>query len=216
MVGPADSERPQEGEAAMRSEDLILGRRFVDALAFATEAHTGQFRKGTSIPYIAHPLSVAALVLTDGGNEDAAVAALLHDVLEDTDVTAEELEKRFGERVARIVEACSDTEEKPKPPWRQRKEAFFERLRAEDDEGVLRVEVADKLDNARAILRDLMDVGDRVWERFNAGREQQLWYYRSLAEAFTTRPDSSMVRELQDTVAEIERLAYALRDESGG
>jgi (p)ppGpp synthase/HD superfamily hydrolase len=199
----------REGGALSPPEELKLGPRFQEALAYAAQVHASQFRKGTSIPYIAHPLSVAALVLTDNGTEDEAIAALLHDAAEDQGGKERlaDIRERFAERVADIVEACSDALETPKPPWRPRKEAYLERLRSEADEGVLRVELADKLDNARAILRDLIGLGDQLWERFSASRESQLWYYRGLANTFKGRLDSPMVRQLEETVAEIESLA---------
>jgi (p)ppGpp synthase/HD superfamily hydrolase len=186
-----------------------FGARFAEALAYATETHHGQERKGTDIPYVAHLLGVAANVLDAEGTEDEAIAGLLHDAAEDQGgkPRLDEIRERFGDRVADIVAVCSDTLEDPKPPWRPRKEAFIERFRGETDTGILRVEVADKLDNARAILRDYRRIGDQVWGRFTAGKDEQLWYYRSMVDALHGRLDSYMADDLARVVSEIEELA---------
>lgn len=149
----------------------LLGPRFREALTYASELHECQPRKGTEIPYLAHLLSVAALVLEDGGDEDEAIAALLHDAVEDQGgkPTLDAIRSRFGERVAHIVEACSDTDTWPKPPWRERKERYIEYLEAACP-GVLRVSLADKLHNARAIVLDYRQMGDPLWSKFNAPR----------------------------------------------
>jgi (p)ppGpp synthase/HD superfamily hydrolase len=165
-----------------------LTSRFSEALSYAAAVHADQRRKGTEIPYISHPLAVASLVIQDGGDED---------------------ESRFGVRVADIVAACSDTMETPKPPWRPRKEAYLRRLGSEHDAGILRVSLADKLDNARAMLRDYLDVGAELWDRFNAGRDEQLWYLRSLVDLFASRSSSPMTGELRATVVELKEKAEA-------
>jgi GTP pyrophosphokinase len=178
-----------------------LSARFTDAVSLAMTLHAGDLRKGTTIPYSAHLLGVCALVLADGGDEDEAIAALLHDALEDHGdaITAGDLDRRFGARVARIVVGCSDTPPGfaggPKPPWRERKDAYLAHLGgAEPDE--LRVSLADKLYNARAILADLRAGGPSVWTRFNAGRDGQLWYYQALVEGFRARAvESPMLDE---------------------
>lgn len=196
-------------EARPRSEPdtdtPLLGPRFERAMEYAAQLHRTQLRKQTEIPYVSHLLGVASLVIEDGGNEDQAIAALLHDAVEDQGgpETLEDIEWNFGKRVASIVEACSDTDQVPKPPWRARKEAYLERLRAETDEGILRVSCADKLHNARSTLRDLRVTGPSVWARFNAGREDQLWYYGSLVAIFQSQFDSSMVDELVLVVRDI-------------
>ena len=185
----------------------MLTGRFSDALVYAADVHAGQRRKGGDVPYLAHLLGVTALVLEDGGSEDEAIAALLHDALEDRgDRTSfDEISERFGEPVARIVRACSDTEVRPKPPWDERKRAYLERLETEPAE-VLRVSVADKLYNARAILFDHRMVGDDVWKRFGSGRPSQLWYYRSVADLFLRRYPGPMADELDRAVRELEAL----------
>ena len=163
-----------------------LTPRFDDAVTEARRLHGGQRRKGTDIPYVAHLLSVSAIVLEDGGSEDEAIAGLLHDVIEDVPVegTEEFIRERFGDRVADIVSACSDSTTFPKPPWRERKESYLAHLESASPD-VLRVSLADKLHNARAILYDLRTVGDSLWARFTAASPgDQLWYYRSLADVF--------------------------------
>ncbi|RPI33332.1 MAG: HD domain-containing protein [Chloroflexota bacterium] len=189
-------------------EEPFLTARFHDALVFAARLHAGQNRKQTRVPYIAHLLGVTALVLEDGGDEDQAVAALLHDAVEDQGglKTLEEIRSRFGDRVATIVDACTDTYQTPKPPWQQRKEQYIERLRHEPPE-VLRVSLADKLHNARTILADLHKEGEQIWSRFKGGKEGTLWYYRTLVDVFHDRSNSFMAGELVRVVAEIERLS---------
>jgi hypothetical protein len=196
-----------------------LSRRFERALVYANQVHRGQIRKGTSIPYITHPLAVCALVLEDGGSEAEAIAALLHDAAEDQGGKAElkRIRRRFGRKVARIVEGCSEPSKlKGKDPgWKKRKKRALAHLAAEDDPRVLRVMLADKLHNARTILDDIRQVGDHVWDRFNAGRDDQLWYYRRCVDAFRSRAhawplfESPMVAELERTVRDLERVATA-------
>ncbi len=182
---------------------------FDNAFTEARRLHGGQRRKGTDIPYIAHLMSVAAIVLEDEGSEDEAVAALMHDVLEDVpgEGALDYIREHFGNRVAEIVVACSDTTVQPKPPWRARKETYLAHLEHAPPE-VLRVSLADKLHNARAILYDLRTIGDSLWARFTAASAaDQLWYYRSLAEVFRRRKPGPLADELQRVVDEIEALA---------
>lgn len=176
-----------------------LGPRFDRAFALARELHAEHARKKTEIPYISHLMGVASLVLEDGGDEDEAIAALLHDAVEDQggNQTLARVRQLFGKRVAEIVAACSDTEVTPKPPWRARKVAYIAHIRdPEFPAGAIRVSLADKLHNARAILFDLR-AGQDVFGRFNAAREDQQWYYDSLVEAFAERTASPMVAELR-------------------
>jgi (p)ppGpp synthase/HD superfamily hydrolase len=184
-----------------------LGPRFAEALGFAAELHAEQLRKGSRVPYVAHLLAVAALVLEDGGGETEAIAALLHDAVEDQggQPTLAEIRRRFGAEVASIVEACSDTTEDPKPPWRGRKESYIAHLRSAP-EPVRRVSNADKLHNARSLVADYRNVGEQLWERFNAGRDETLWYYRSLIEVFRETGGGAMTDELDRQIAELERL----------
>ena len=180
-----------------------MTERFDHAFALARELHARQRRKQTDIPYVSHLMGVASLVLEDGGDEDEAIAALLHDAVEDQGgpATLAVIRERFGDRVAGIVQDCSDTDEVPKPPWRARKEAYIAHLATASD-GALRVSLADKLHNARSILFDER-AGHDVFARFHASREETLWYYRSLAEAFAARTDSPMVPELRRVVEEL-------------
>jgi (p)ppGpp synthase/HD superfamily hydrolase len=182
----------------------MYGPRFESALAFACSAHFGQRRKGDGAPYITHPLAVAALVGQYGGDEDQAIAALLHDVMEDCGVSRAVIEARYGSRVAIIVEACTDTTERPKPPWRPRKEAHVQRARREPPDVKL-VIAADKLHNAHSILRDLRrrSVGEAVWQRFSARRDEVIWYYRAMAEALAADWDHELAAELGHAVARL-------------
>ena len=187
---------------------LILSPRFDQALQYASELHRRQVRKGTAIPYISHLLSVAALVLEDGGSEDDAIAALLHDAVEDQggQATLAEIRRRFGEQVAAWVMALSDTDALPKPPWQERKEDYLEHLASASME-VLRISLADKLHNAQSLLKDLRREGGATWRRFNGGKTGTLWYYRQLADLFQAKLASPRAAELEAVVAELERLA---------
>jgi (p)ppGpp synthase/HD superfamily hydrolase len=185
--------------------DPVLGERFIEAVAFAVELHAAQSRKATRIPYLTHLLAVSGLVLEDGGTQDEAIAALLHDGPEDQGgrPVLEEIERRFGADVAAMVEALSDTLETPKPAWRTRKTAYLRRLRDEPP-AVLRISLADKLHNLRSVATDLERVGDALWQRFNAGAEGQAWYYRSLLEIFeATVPSSRNLPEFRGLVGEV-------------
>lgn len=186
----------------------LTTERFEKALVYAARLHARQVRKGTSIPYVAHLLAVVALVLEDGGSEDEAIAALLHDAIEDQggEATRQEIRRRFGDKVVEIVNGCTDAEVIPKPPWRQRKQQYLEHLRGASAE-VRRVSAADKLHNARAVLSDFRRQGDSLWGRFNGGREGSLWYYRQLVQIFRAAGPSLLVEELDRVVSELERLA---------
>ena len=194
---------------------MRLGPRFDEALQYAVEAHGDQTRKGTAVPYVSHLLGVASLVLEEAGDEDEAIAALLHDVVEDQGgkPRLDDVRLRFGDRVADLVEACSDSleDQELKPPWKTRKERYIDRVRAEHDGSALLVSIADKLYNSRAILRDLRFAEDhqRVWDRFGRERDCVLWYYRSLVDAFRSRKQGTarLLEELDATVTELEELA---------
>jgi (p)ppGpp synthase/HD superfamily hydrolase len=188
---------------------MILSTRFEEALLFATKLHAGQWRKGTTIPYIAHLLAVTAIVLENGGNEDEAIAALLHDAIEDQggDFTRQEIRRRFGDTVVVIVDGCTDSDVFPKPPWRARKEAYIAHLRGAS-QSVRLVAAADKLHNARAVLADYRVVGESLWLRFHGGKEGTLWYYRSVADALRDSGRTPLIDELRRVVTEIERLAH--------
>jgi (p)ppGpp synthase/HD superfamily hydrolase len=186
----------------------VLTNRFAEAFAYAEALHSRQIRKGTRIPYVSHLMSVAALVLEDEGDEDEAIAGLLHDAVEDQggQATLDEIRRRFGERVARIVHGCTDSDTLPKPPWRERKERYVAHIRKAEPE-VRRVSSADKLHNARSILADYRVLGDELWSRFTASKDETLWYYRSLVEAFREAGGGRLVSELDIVVSELERLA---------
>ena len=190
----------------------VLTDQFDRALLYATHVHGGQVRKGSSTPYVAHLLAVAATVLEYGGDEELAIAALLHDSVEDQGGKArlDDVRNRFGNRVARIVEACSDSladtgSGERKADWQKRKEAHLDHL-SRADEDILRVSLADKVHNARAILRDLrkQDVGDKIWGRFSQPKERTLWYYRSLANRFCERLPGQLSNELREIVEMLE------------
>ncbi len=162
----------------------------------------------TAVPYIAHLLGVAAIVLEHGGDEDETIAALLHDAIEDQGgaTTREEVRRRFGDRVTAIVDGCTDTDVTPKPPWRARKEAYIAHVRTADA-SVRLVSAADKLFNARSLARDYRQLGESLWDRFTGGREGTLWYYRELVDAFRQAGNTQLVDEIARAVEELEELA---------
>jgi (p)ppGpp synthase/HD superfamily hydrolase len=165
----------------------MLTNRFDDAFRYAHLLHQSQTRKGTSIPYISHLMTVSALVVEHGGNEDQAIAALLHDAAEDQggEGTLIEIRARFGEAVAAIVADCTDAWIEPKPPWRARKEAYLAALAHKPGASLL-VSLADKTHNAEAILFDYRVLGDDLWGRFNGGADGTRWYYGALDNVFAS------------------------------
>jgi (p)ppGpp synthase/HD superfamily hydrolase len=191
-----------------------LSARFDDALVYASTLHRTQSRKGTQTPYVAHLLSVAGLVIEHGGQEDQAIAALLHDAIEDQgEETGPEILRRYGQGVYAIVKGCTDSEVPkgaPKPPWLSRKEAYIEHARHAPATEKL-VSAADKLHNARSILSDYRYLGDAVWARFSGRKEGTLWYYRTLVGALgdgETEPGlARLVAELDRVVTDLEKLA---------
>jgi GTP pyrophosphokinase len=184
-----------------------LTARFEDALQYAFRAHAGQLRKGSSTPYVAHLLAVVALVLEHGGGEDEAVAALLHDAVEDAGGLPRlaDIRQRFGAAVADIVAGCTDAEVTPKPPWLQRKERYILHISA-SPAAVHLVSCADKLHNARSLLEDYRRIGPAVWGKFKGRRTGTLWYYCTLLLAYVKAPPA-LREELQRVVAEVERLS---------
>jgi (p)ppGpp synthase/HD superfamily hydrolase len=189
-----------------KSAPVKLGPRFLRAFLFAARKHASQTRKASTIPYIAHLMGVASLVLEFGGDEDMAIAALLHDVVEDcggAPILAE-VRRRFGARVANIVEGCTDSDITPKPPWRERKETYLRHLKSADADTRL-VSAADKLNNVRSILSDHREVGEAIWARFNGGRDGTLWYYRALLAEFLRHKPNRLIREFALAVRELER-----------
>ena len=183
-----------------------LSARFDEAILYAHEVHAAQPRKGTNVPYIGHLMGVSSIVLDYGGSEDEAIAALLHDAAEDQGGRArlDDIRRRFGDAVARIVEDCTDSWDMPKRPWLERKRGYVEHARTLPPSS-LRVAAADKVHNAYAILRDLRNVGDDVWERFNASADDILAYYQSLVRAYREAGGGRLVDELDRIVRAIER-----------
>ncbi|MGF1490975.1 MAG: HD domain-containing protein [Microcoleaceae cyanobacterium] len=186
---------------------MQLSDRFTQALTYATQLHAQQERKGSGIPYVAHLLGVTSLALEYGADEDEAIAALLHDAIEDQGglETRDEIRRRFGEIVTQIVEGCTDAHTIPKPPWRERKQAYIKHLKTASD-SVRLVSTADKLYNASSILKDYRQVGETLWDRFTGGKAGTLWYYRSIVDTLQTIDSSPIVAELDRVVSEIERL----------
>ena len=186
-----------------------LTQRLHEALELAIRLHGKDSRKASPVPALAHLFGVCALVQLDGGDEDEAIAALLHDSLEDKpgEISAGEIERRFGARVAALVQAATDTppgfQGGRKPPWRERKEGYLARVRAADPRD-LRVLVADKVDNLRSILADFARLGEPFWSRFNAGKQEQVWYYRSALAAYREAGfRGPLVDELERLVGEL-------------
>ena len=184
--------------------------RLIEALGVAARLHEAQLRKGSGVPYLSHLLGTCSIALEYGADEDEAIAALLHDAIEDVEPVerARAAVAAFGERVLHIVEGCTDTDEHPKPPWRARKQAYIDHL-ADADASILLVSAADKLHNARSVSADLRRHGSTTWERFTGGRDGSLWYYRALVTAFRANPlhHADLVEELDRAVQEMEALA---------
>jgi (p)ppGpp synthase/HD superfamily hydrolase len=183
-----------------------LGQRFVEALGYATEAHAGQLRGEDGQPYIAHLLRVAGLVIQEGGSEDEAIAALLHDAVEDQGgiERLNDIRSRFGDVVADVVDECTDSYGPPKRPWRERKERYLEELERASPGAVL-VSLADKLDNVRTMLRGFRLHGDQIWERSQKTPEDARWYYGTLATRFPRLRPGPLADDLTGAVAALER-----------
>lgn len=190
------------------TDSTPLTERFDTALAYASAAHRTHFRKGTTIPYVSHLIGVASIALENGADEDQAIAALLHDAVEDQGGAPRlaDIRATFGDRVADIVDHCTDTDAEPKPAWRPRKEAYIDHLSSVPKDA-LEVSLADKTHNAGAIVADLHCHGDQLWARFNGGREGSLWYYRSLSDRFQELVPGPGADPLARLVDEMERLS---------
>jgi (p)ppGpp synthase/HD superfamily hydrolase len=182
-----------------------LGPLLQSAFRYASEKHDGQARKQTLVPYLSHLMAVASLVLEAGGDEEMAIAALLHDVVEDCGgmPRLREVRKLFGGRVAKIVEGCTDSFGDPKAEWKQRKNDYLEHVKHADTETRL-VSAADKLHNVRTILTDYRQDGENIWTRFSGKKEGTLWYYRALSDEFQ-RSSNRLSRELAIVVSELEK-----------
>jgi (p)ppGpp synthase/HD superfamily hydrolase len=193
---------------------LILTERFTNAVEYARRLHT-EYRKGTDIPYMAHLLGVAAIVMGEAGHqepvtEDMVIAALLHDTVEDHGglPRLNDVREKFGDNVARMVAGLSDTfaeDHDKKEHWDVRKSTYLNRLAAETND-VLLISAADKLYNARAMLEDFREIGDAVWVRFHRGADQQLWYFGELLKTFKQRPRNRVVDEFERVLRELTRL----------
>jgi (p)ppGpp synthase/HD superfamily hydrolase len=182
-----------------------LGARLQRAFRYAAEKHARQTRKQTAVPYLSHLMAVASLVLEAGGDEDMAIAALLHDVVEDCGglPRLREVRNLFGARVAKIVEGCTDSFGEPKPEWIERKKDYLREVKHADAETRL-VSASDKLHNVRTILADYRQDGEAIWARFNGKKEGTLWYYRALNNEYRRRNPNRSNRELEIAVAELE------------
>jgi (p)ppGpp synthase/HD superfamily hydrolase len=204
-------------------ERTSLGERFQRAMILAADLHARQVKKGGhNIPYISHLLGVTSLVIEAGGDEDMAIAALLHDAVEDQGgrPTLERIRAEYGERVSHMVEACTDSEIEPKPPWLERKKAYVGHVREHADSEVTLVSAADKLHNVRAILADFREIGDPVFDRFKGRKDGTLWYYRAMVDAFRdamvrngltqhARGNQRLLDELDREVTKLESLVAA-------
>ncbi|MBU4332175.1 HD domain-containing protein [Patescibacteria group bacterium] len=194
-----EQKRPsdQDFESSQTAEELppIVEK----ALKMAQAKHEGQFRKtDTPMPFISHPIEVEELVARFGGDDDTRAAALLHDILEDTDYTPEELEKDFGPQIARIVQEVTEQEEKgpdPRDSWQPRKESYLRNLQ-DDSEPALLICAADKIHNLSSLIREYQEQGEALWEKFNAPKEKKLWYYGEVLKILQERLDNLIVREL--------------------
>ena len=199
----------------MPEKSFYLTSRLYEAVRLTVDLFGRDARKSSLVPALSHLFSVCALVQLDGGDEDEAIAALLHDTLEDKPqlITRKQIQKRFGARVLEIIEVSTDTPQDyqggPKPPWRDRKQAYLDHAR-KTDPTLLRVTVADKVDNLRAILADHQRIGVELWQRFNAGQTDQVWYYQEAVKAYEQAGfQSPLLTELTRMVAELSTLPVA-------
>ena len=192
----------------MPNEGPRLTPKFTRALTYASRLHGGKLRKKTRIPDIDHILGVTSIALEYGANETEAIAALLHDAAEDAGgrQRLNDIRRKFGNAVAKIVDGCSDTYDDPKPPWLDRKKKYVRHVRDAAVSTKL-VSASDKLQNVRSLLRNYRNEGDRLWKRYNCGKEGALWYYRALVNAFTGNRIKPLVRDLDFAVRELERVA---------
>jgi len=191
----------------IKTSTTKLTERFENALVYANRLHAQQIRKATGVPYISHLLSVTALVLEDGGDEDEAITALLHDAVEDQGgkATRAEIYRLFGEQVGAIVDGCTEFDCEIKPPWRERKERYLEQLR-QGTPSVRRVALADKLHNARSLLVDYRHQGENIWSMFSVGKDGMLWFYHTLLALYRETESSPMVEDLARVMTELEQL----------
>jgi (p)ppGpp synthase/HD superfamily hydrolase len=194
----------------MSLHDSSLGDPFEEALIYAFRLHRNQIRKGTSIPYFSHLMGVAAIVLEDGGDEDETIAALLHDAVEDQGgfETLAEIERRFGKKVASIVEECSDSFSTPKPPWKERKIKYLQNLKSASP-SALKVSLADKLHNIRSLTLSYLQDGENMWKNFRGGKEGTLWYYHELSKKFHQHGENILLSEFDQSLHHFDGLIEA-------
>jgi (p)ppGpp synthase/HD superfamily hydrolase len=183
----------------------MMSERFVVAVELANELHGDQIRKGTKVPYISHPLIVSGIVLQHGGGEDEAIAALLHDTVEDCGgkPVMVRIRKRFGDNIADLVDGCSETDIQPKPPWRERKDGYIESIKSANP-SVRLISCADKIHNASSIISEYRKVGERVWDRFKANKTETLWFYTSIINAMRASGENRPI--LDELVIVVEEL----------
>lgn len=182
-----------------------LTDRFERAMVLAHQLHADQVRKVSGIPYIAHLLSVTAFVLEDGGTEDEAIAALLHDAIEDQggEATRQVINEQFGDSVVNIIDGCTESSKVPKPAWKQRKLQYLQQVRSASV-SVRRVSLADKLHNARSLVLDLRQHGHSTWSYFNASSQEIVWFYQSLLQIYQTTGKDTLTEAFEQTVLELE------------
>lgn len=192
----------------LQTPEPLLDDRFEAALVMAYRLHRSQVRKGSPVPYVAHLLSVAALVLEDGGDEDEAIAALLHDAVEDQggSVTRELVRVTFGDRVCEIIDGCTESMVQPKPPWKERKLLHLEKV-VTASVSVRRVTMADKLHNIRSLLADYERFGEKLWARFGGGKAGTIWYYQEMVKRLQVGESVGMMRSLSEAVGRLEGLS---------
>jgi (p)ppGpp synthase/HD superfamily hydrolase len=183
---------------------LKLTDKFAEALVYATRLHAHQTRKISGVPYVSHLLSVTALVLEAGGTEEEAIAALLHDAIEDQggSQTREEIRQKFGDKVVAIIDGCTECDIYPKPPWQERKKRYLHNLRHASP-SIRRVSLADKLDNARSLLADSRQYGNSIWNEFKAGKEGTLWFYQELLRVYRENGSDLMTEEFARVIEEL-------------
>lgn len=187
---------------------IKIGDQFIKALTLANDLHKDQFRKGTNIPYISHLMAVASLVIENGGTEEEAIAALLHDAVEDCGgpPILEKIRQQFGESVAHIVDGCSEPVTEPEPPWKERKLAYIAHVK-QANPSVRLVSCADKLHNVCSVLFDYRQQGEKLWDRFNAGKKESIWFYRTLAKELRANGERRpILDELDQAVSDLERI----------
>jgi (p)ppGpp synthase/HD superfamily hydrolase len=193
----------------------LLSDRFLDALSLAFALHKDQRRKASETPYFAHLMTVSALVMENGGNEDQVIAALLHDAVEDAGGldTLNKIKEEFGDQVAYLVDACTDSYTQPKREWETRKIDYLEKLRSASEDVIL-ISLADKIHNARSILRDLHLSGESTWDKFKGKKSGTLWYFQALAKIFEDAPFPVLQKEFRNLVDEISTLANLMEKAS--